>query len=231
MNRLTVNRLVSIGAVEDGDNSPAEIMLFKRRDENATNITENTDSVDDARDTDMSDLDLSAVEETLKAEIEKTLAGYEARIAELEQPAEEDITKGMSDEVKAEFERLEKAAADNAEALAKERDERLTVVWIGKARSFEKILGDAEESAPFLKGMEPETSDWLLGKLQTAEKLLEKSDLLKELGSSDDDADPSGKIAKLADDKRKENPTLTPARARALVRDENPDLVAAERSL
>lgn len=226
-NRLTVKRLVSIGAVPDGDNPESEIVLFK----SATVTGRNTDSVEDTRDTDMSDLDLSAVADDLRAEIEKTIGDLTARVAELETPADEDITKGMSDEVKAEFARLEKAAADNAEALAKERDERLTVVWTGKAQAFTKILGDPADAAPFLKGMEAETSEWLLDKLATVEKVLEKADLFKEIGSSEDDATPADKIAAIAKDKQKDNPELTPAQARALARSENPDLVEAERGL
>ena len=294
MNRLTVKRLHSIGAVESGDNPPAEIVLFKRKvsdDErerlagrglalpdgsypianiadlrnaiqafgraknkgavkahivrrakalnqtsllpdgwNVTKIEDNsTDSAPDG-DTDMSgDLDLSALEDELRAEIEKTLAGYEARIAELESHEPEDVTKGLSDEAKALFEALEKKAAEQEAALEKERDARLTAEWIGKARSFEKVLGDAETAAPFLKSLDTGTADWLLEKLASVEKVLERSDLFKEFGSSEDDSTAKDKIDALAKEKLGDNPELTMEQARVLVRKANPDLKRLER--
>jgi hypothetical protein len=177
----------------------------------------------------MSDLDLSALEEELRAEIEKQFAGYEERIAELEKDQPVDVTKGMSDEARALFESLEKKAADQAAALEKERDARLTVEWVGKARAFEKVLGDAETAAPYLKGLDEGTAEWLLEKLANVEKALEASDLFKELGSSDDDSSAADKIDALAKENLKANPELTMEQARVLVRKANPDLKRLER--
>jgi hypothetical protein len=230
MNRLSVKRLTSIGAVEEGDNPPAEIVLFKHKPDpvSGTLPVISPDRAPDG-DTDMSDLDLSALEEELRAEIEKQFAGYEERIAELEKDQPVDVTKGMSDEARALFESLEKKAADQAAALEKERDARLTVEWVGKARAFEKVLGDAEEAAPHLKSLDEGTAEWLLEKLANVEKALEASDLFKELGSSDDDSSAADKIDALAKENLKANPELTMEQARVLVRKANPDLKRLER--
>lgn len=172
--------------------------------------------------------DLSALEDELRAEIEKAFDDYETRITELETDEPVDVLKGLPDEAKARFEELEKKAADHAEALAKERDARVTVEWIGKAREFEKVLGDAEESAPHFKGMSDETAEWLIDKLRKVEAVLEKSDLFKELGSNDT-ASAAEQIAALVVEKQTQNPDLTDQQARVLVRKERPDLKALER--
>jgi hypothetical protein len=245
MRRLSVKRLTSIGAVEEGDNPPAEIFLFKRRTPkllpDTPEVSKVTNKIPDRanhqRITDMGIPDLSTLDEDVRAEIEKALEEANDRIAELEADIASNgdgdgdgdpVLKGLPDEAVAKFEALEKQAADTAAALAKERDERLTVVWVGKARAFERTIGDAEEAAPHFKAMPTETSDWLLEKLTKIEAVLEKSDLFKEVGKNDE-ASAAEQIDALAVEKRKENPELTDAQARVLVRKENPDLRAAEK--
>ena len=172
--------------------------------------------------------DLSSIDDDVRAELEKAFTDLETEIAKLKEAEPVDIMKDLPDEAKARFDELEKRATEQAEALEKERDARLTVEWIGKAREFEKVLGDAEEAAPHLKAIPEGTQDWLLEKLKNAEAVLEKSGLLKEIGSNES-ASASEQIESLAKEKQTQNPDLTDQQARQLVRKEHPELRALER--
>ncbi len=299
--RLFVRNIKSVGAVEDGDNPPAEIMLYKRkvsteeRDRLAgkgqalpdgsfpianasdlrnavqafgraknqaaakshiikrakalgkTDLLPDTWKVTKVQDKSpdraplrmekhMEKPDLSALDEDVQSEIEKaltdrddTITKLEAELAEKPEPDADPVLKGLSDEAQAKFAEIEKKAADTAADLAKERDARLTVEWVGKARAYRNVLGDAEEAGPHLKVLtDTDSADWLLEKLKTVEAVIAKSDLFKELGKADGGS-ATEQIEALAKEAKKDNAELTDAQARALVRSANPDLKTAER--
>ena len=179
----------------------------------------------------MSMPDLSTLSDEVRVAIEKAIADRDTRIAELEAAEEQapvDVMKGLPDEVQKRFADLEKQHAATSEALAKERNERLTAEWIGKARAFESVLGDAEQAGPVLKNLPDTEREWLLEKLQQAETIIAKSPLFKELGKAEDGS-ARDEVETLAKAKRVENPKLSMAQARKLVRDENPELKRRER--
>lgn len=318
-NRLFVSRLRSIGAVEDGDNPAAEIMLYKARDKVdkhslpgsidaqvdtvrrawreqnpekedgpfefvdsvfpsfiivesgddtfqvpytvsddgvsfgvKTEVQLDTEIVTKVDKTDpgqglpitektMADLDLTTLEDELRAEVEKAITDRDTQIVELTKAAEkaaegngdgdgDPVLEGLSEEAAVRFADLEKSNKATAEALVKERDARKTAEWVGKARTdYPHILKDAEDAGPHLKVLtDTDSADWLLAKLKDFEAVLAASDLFKELGAADGGT-AIDKINELAKEIRKDNPKLSGAQSRKLARDGNPDLKAAER--
>jgi len=240
-NRLLVSRLTSIGAVEDGDNPASAIMLYKTRSDVTTVLeTDPGQGKPITEKHEMADLDLAAVDDDLRAEIEKALNDRDTEIVSLTKAAEkaaevdgddgDPVLKGLSDEAAARFAELEKSNQATADELVKERDARRTAEWIGKARTdYPTILKDADEAGPHLKVLtDTDSADWLLAKLKDFEAVLAASDLFKEIGATDGGT-AIDKIEELAKEVRKDNPKLTAAQARALVRKGNPELKAAER--
>ena len=299
MNRLFVQRITSIGAVEEGDNPGAHIMLFKRRTqkENLTNrgeqvssawralnpytdhgpssfvkavhndfviieegdksyrvpyTTEDTGVVFGGREQIKVVETIEVVKGTDSAsnkgqhEMDLTKFGLndkdrEAIEKEFEKlrnpPPPVDILKRLDGDVKAEFEKrdakiaeMEKAAAETSEALAKERDTRLTAEFVKTATNYEVILGAADEAGPMLKALatDGDAFEWLTKKLDAISVIVETSDVFKELGVAGE-GDPASQIVALAKDKMKDSPKLTLAQARMLVRKERPDLRDLER--
>ena len=239
MNRLFVQRITSIGAVEEGDNPGAHIMLFKRRtttpDVKVVKPVKSTDSAS-SKGTVMDLTKLRLSDEAIvvvEAEFEK----LRSEIEKLTKPDPEDILKGLDDEVKAEFAKraaeiaeMKKAAAETTEALAKERDARLTAEFVKTATKYETILGAADEAGPMLKALatDDDAFEWLTKKLDAVTAIVKASDVFKELGVASED-DPVTLIETLAKEKMKDNSKLTLAQAKVLTRKERPDLRDKER--
>lgn len=226
MNRLTVSKIVSIGAVTDGDNPDAKIMLFKNRDTDSVHIKE----------TRMDKPDIEALQKSVD-DLTALVAERDTQIAELTAEPE-DILKGVSDEARAEFEKrdaqiadMQKAADVQAEALAKEKDARLTAEFTKTAEGYTGVLGDADEAGPHLKNLAKaeEAYGWLIEKMDAVAAIVATSDIFKELGVNEE-GDPVDQITALAKEKQEQNSDLTVEAARVLVRKERPDLKAAERS-
>ena len=226
MNRLTVSKIVSIGAVTDGDNPDAKIMLFKNRDTDSVHIKE----------TRMDKPDIEALQKSVD-DLTALVAERDTQIAELTAEPE-DILKGVSDEARAEFEKrdaqiadMQKAADVQAEALAKEKDARLTAEFTKTAEGYTGVLGDADEAGPHLKNLAEaeEAYGWLIEKMDAVAAIVATSDIFKELGVNEE-GDPVDQITALAKEKQEQNSDLTVEAARVLVRKERPDLKAAERS-
>lgn len=226
MQRLHVHEIVSVGAVPDGDNPAAKIMLYKQRPDRA--------SQHKGTEMDLSKFDVSA---EAKAAIEAEFAKLQERIDELAPADPEDIIKDADPKVAAEFEKqqaelaaLRKQADETAAALAKERDERRTIAIAKIAEKYEDVIGDNDNAVPMLKSMPDETVEWLTGRLNHIASIMKQSPLFKEHGALADDDDPSGKLHALAIEKMGQNPDLTIEQARTLARTERPDLAAAERN-
>jgi hypothetical protein len=247
MRRLFVTRLDSIGAVEEPDNEPSKILFWKRKtthqpDEKGKVDQRSAGSADD-KETDMS-FDLSALDESIRDDVQKALDEGEAataRVAELEQEDTSPVDEA-DPEVQAEFakanQRIEKLEAD----LAKERDARTTASYIEKAKEIPSLNveddDDFAKAGGHLKALgeaAPESLDWMLERVAEVEAIASESELFKSLGS-EDAGDATASIEALAQEKIKEagfredgSPKLTPAAARTLVRKERPDLKSAER--
>ena len=125
---------------------------------------------------------------------------------------------------------MEKAATATAEALAKERDARLTAEFVKTATKYEMILGAADKAGPMLKALatDDDAFEWLTKKLDAVTAIVKASDVFKELGVASED-DPATQIEVLAKEKMKTSPKLTRAPAKVLTRKERPDLRDKER--
>lgn len=110
------------------------------------------------------------------------------------EPGEAQVTKADLEAIRKEKEALEKRLVDvesenkqNKEALAKERDERLTKEYVEKAARELPFLGDSKELGLLLKSLAfkaPEELVKLEGILKAANERIEQGDLFKELGTS-----------------------------------------------
>lgn len=163
------------------------------------------------------------------ADLEKQVADLEAKVTELTvEPV--DIMKDAPDEVKEQFAKQQEQIEQQATELAKERDARLTAEFAKTAEKYTKILGD--DGGQMLKAFSTHADEYatLIEKLDAVTVLVETSDVFKEFGTQDA-GDPATQIETLAVEKRRDNPDLTPAQARALVRTERPDLKQAEREM
>lgn len=177
-------------------------------------------------------------DDELRAEVEKALAERDAQIAELtpeEEPVEvlkdaDDATRAAFEKQQSEIEKLRKEQEATAEALAKERRDRELETFVSKAEPYSAVLGDPAEAGAKLQALsDAGDTDWLLEKISTVVNLAEKSDLLKELGAADSGT-AKDQVDALAKEKQADNPDLTDAQARVLVRKEHPELKQLERT-
>jgi hypothetical protein len=209
VNRLTVNKIVSIGAVEDGDNPEAQIMFWKTKPEEVSKDFELEN--DESRETVEPEGAVMPDEETVDTGLE-------------------DLEKARAD-LDAIREELAKARADietRDEELAKERKERRTKEFLAKAEALTDVLGPAEEWAPVLDELDekaPEALTKLEERLAVVKGQLETSEIFKELGRQEG----SRTLEALVKSKQESDPKLTEVEARAAVWQENPDLVAEAR--
>lgn len=137
---------------------------------------------------------IQELEKSLKARDEE-IANLKATVAKSEaDPEPVDIWKGVSAEVRKQFEAVNKRAdesdrrASEAEAIAKrERDERLTREYIAKAEQFKALPVNPPEFGVVLKGLfekAPEEAAKVSEILKAADAQLEKSGIFKEIGSA-----------------------------------------------
>lgn len=207
MNRLTVNKIVSIGAVEDGDNPEASIMFWKTKPEPEFVLEK-----DESRET-------VEPEGAVMPETEETVPA-----------ADEDLEKARADLEKTRAD-LEKARAEleaRDEELAKERKTRRDAEFLAKAETLKDVLGPPEEWAPILDELDekaPEALTKLEERLAVVKGQLETSEIFKELGRQEG----ARTLEALVKSKQDSNPEMTEVEARAAVWQENPDLVAEAR--
>lgn len=177
-------------------------------------------------------------DDELRADVEKALADRDAQIAELtvdDEPEDsvlkdaDDATLAAFEKQQSEIEKLKAESSANAEALSKERRERELEGFVSKAKPFEAVLGDPAEAGAKLQALsDAGDTEWLLEKIGVIVNLAEKSDLLKEVGVGDSGS-AKDQVEALAKEKQKDNPDLTDAQARVLVRKEHPELKQLER--
>lgn len=205
MPRLWLRKLTSIGAVPEGDNPPAEILLYKAKGKGADLADEQVDEV--------------AVE-----------AGEpEVETVECAQPAEDEIAKRIS-EAEAEIQKARDERDAAIQALADEVSKRRRADFLAKARTLEPLLGPADETGPQLDALEaaqPEAYAELEKRLQTA---LSRVNLTRELGTAGDEgADPIRKRDAWVRKYVLDHPDVSEVAARALFWKANPEALEAQR--
>ena len=188
---LHVTDIVSIGAVDKGDNPESWITMFKRKKANAV-------SVEQTQRDDMT-FDVSALPDEAQEHIAKlvadgealtaAIAAQEAKIVELtpvEDPAETEIEKA-SDEVQALIAKQREQLDEQAESLKVEVAKRRDTEFIAKIQkdNLVELLGKAEEVGPVLRELSdaaPEAFDKIypafVAAAQRTEPFLKEFDLL-----------------------------------------------------
>lgn len=227
-------RLTKVALCGQGQNPEADILLFKSDDPKATeppahkeatsvadDIKKNLDEVTTERDA------LAAELEALKNTDPKDIAALLG--LELAKSAdEEDVLKGVSPEVRERLEKAEKAASEQAEAIAKMQAERRTETFIRKARDEYGDLAPAETLGQILDvidSTDPEVAK-SLDEILKAAAARTNADLFREVGSSAGETDDVAKARVRAEEIRKENPALSEHDALRRAMAENPDAVA-----
>jgi len=197
---------------EDDDDDEEEVKGKKPKKKTRTRKGSDSMSITDEVREDLDDNVQEYLTELEKrADDSDKVEELEAKVAELEKSAEEtgkekvDIWKGVSSEVKTQFEDLQKKA-ETAEKVAKaEREMRISKEFEEKAAQFPKI-GSVEDVSGMLRqayDVDQESGEKLEQAFKAASEKLETNDhLTKELGQSGDVAsggDAWNKIETMAD--------------------------------
>ena len=231
MNRLHIDSLTSIGAVEDGDNPESKIMFWKRKtEEPAPGLVE--------KEGDSMPFDVESLTDDAKAYITAEIAAgitAAAELVETPDPLPDDLPDVVKSRLDAQDSTIEKERVEK-EALAKEvadlKDEMATEKYIERAKTLAPVLGDPDEMAPVLKALataDPEAFDVLDAQFDTLIVRDDFAKILTEYGDSAADGTAVDQITAHANEIRKTNPDLTPAAARAQAWRDHPELKAQSR--
>lgn len=202
MPRLWLKRLTSIGAVPEGDNPLAEILLYKAKGEP---VAEPDVIVEEP-------VIEPAVEPVVEPDFEPE--PFEKRIAD----AEVEIQKA----------RDERDAA--LKALSDEVAKARWVDFAARAEKLEALLGPAKETAPVLDVLEAKAPEAFADLEKRLTAALERVNLTKELGTAGDEgADPIRKRDGWVRKYVLEHPEITEVQARALFWKANPEASKAQR--
>lgn len=189
---LFIKDLVSIGAVDSGDNPEAEIVFWKRRkakaqpEPGANESSRMIENIDLTGIPDETAEALVAAFEVLKAERDAALEA----VPQIEEPVE----KALDDDT-AELIAKAKAEADEAKALlavevAKRRDTELVMKI--REDGLEPLLGASDEIAPNLRALQdaaPEAFAAVYGNLVAAAQRVDLAKAFSELGSNPGEQD------------------------------------------
>lgn len=195
MNRLFIDKIISVGAVPEGDDPAATITFFKASPHGEEHTTPDR-GTDDERE-DRMDFDLSALDEEIAKSVSEHVAALEARITELEAASVEpetdtDILKTAPDEVRELVAKQQEQIADLAKALEAQAAEKRDAEFVAKAADL-GILGDPDEVGPVLGAIADAAPDaW--GQLEAMlTAVAQRSDLgevFKEYGRNEPTSDP-----------------------------------------
>ena len=225
---LFIDSLVSVGAVEAGDNEPSKIMFWKRKsDEPVPGRVVKEGSMP---------FDI----ETLDTDAREYVAGLQAQLAayDVEEPAAlpddlpDAVVKAL-DTQSAVIAKMESEKNDLAKKLGSLEDKIATEKYEKRADALRNLLGDPAVMAPVLKALATAAPDEY-AKLDAQFDTLVNLDgfkavIEKEYGSSSDGGSAIDQIAAHAAEIRKSHPDLSPAEARAQAWVENPELVRQSR--
>ena len=225
MNRLTVDRLTSIGAVEAGDNPESKIMFWKRKTtEPVQGQVEKGVSVAEPFDTDT----LSDEAKAYVSELETKLAAMSAE--EIPDALPEDLPDVVAKRIEDDADTIEKERVEK-DALMK----RVTALEDGiatdkaeaRAEELAPLLGEIDVVAPVLKALDAAAPE-AFGKLDAMFDTLIVKDitapLFKELGDSSSNGSAVDQIAVFATEIRKNSPDTSLVDAKAQAWRDHPEL-------
>jgi len=197
-----MRKLTSIGAVPEGDNPEAQIVLYKSKGEHVDEPDVIVDEAPAAEE--------PVVEEAAPAEPDL----FEKRIAD----AESEIAKA----------RDERDAA--LTALAEEVAKRRSNVFEAKALALEALLGPAKETAPTLDALDAHAPEAFADLEKRLHAALERVGLTKELGTAGDEgADPIRKRDAWVRKYTLDHPEISEVQARVLFWEHDTDALEAQR--
>jgi len=204
-----MRKLTSIGAVPEGDNPEAQILLYKMKGGQMAEVEQDVEQIE------------------VEAAVEPVVEPVEPVVLAAE-PADE-IAKRIADaETEIAKARDERDAA--LQSLADEVAKRRHADFTAKAATLEPLLGPAEETAGPLDVLEaaaPEAFADLEKRLGLA---LERVQLTRELGTAGDEgADPIRKRDAWVRKYTLDHPEITEIQARALFWKSNTDALEAQR--
>ena len=236
MNRLRINAITSIGAVEDGDNPAAKIMFWKRNDTSHIEPVPGPEPV--TKEGDSMTFDIDTLDESGQAfvhELQQEIDGLKAKLPVEEPALPDDLPEAVAKRLEAQDTAIEKERVEKdriAKELAALQDERATEKYTALAKATENIIGPADEVAPLFKAMgeaAPAEFDDLYARLGTLMALDGFEKVLQEHGQASVGGTARDQINAHAQEIKKNDPTLTAAAARAQAWAENPDLVRQAR--
>lgn len=229
MPELFVKEITSSGVVDVGDNPGATIKFWKRLKSKSKSAASA-----ERKETDVADLDLSALDDETQEAVRKSLADAEARVTAAEEKLAEgpkdpeDVVKSADPEVqaiiKAQNDELAKLRADHEAEVAKHRESD----FAKRAQDMEALLGKADDIAPILNKLEkadPEAYAELEPLLKAGAVLADTSEVFKEKGrSGDDGADPVSKQTAFVKARKADGDERSEAELKAQFWSDNPEL-------
>ena len=229
MNRLHIDEITSIGAVESGDDPEATILLYKSKE-----TIEPAQGLLEKKEGSMSGFDV----ESLTDEGKEFVAGLQATIAAFsEEPAAlpddlPDIVKSRLDENDATIAKMQAEKDQVSTDLGNLRDEMATDKYDERAKALAVLLGEPDEVAPVLKALAADSPE-AFGKLDAMFDTLVVKDvmapLFKELGSSAVEGSAADQIAAHVTEIRKADPSISVAKAKAQAWHDHPELKTLSR--
>lgn len=111
----------------------------------------------------------------------------EAQVKELTKSAEseDDVTKGMSEEVRKAFEEQKAELQKQADVIAKMEDERITKVLVEKAKTDYPLAGDPEFFAGLVKSLDDSQAEKFHSAMSAVNERIKKGGLFKSIGHGD----------------------------------------------
>lgn len=219
--RLKIHSIDSVGVVDEGDNPPARLMFWKRKQTPDSGDVEKGEPMDG---------ETVAVPETQEAADTEVVVGPDIEKA-AETPAEEG-----DDIVKRAEEAVAKAVAERdaaMQALADEVEKRENAEWVEKARPYELLLGAADTVGPALRKIAAACpQEWAVLepalKAGTNREALAK--ILGEIGTdTSSELSPTEKRDRFVREMRKLHPDMSVEQARAQFWREHPEEKKASR--
>ena len=213
MPRLWLRKLTSIGAVPEGDNPPAAIVLWKAKGKGADLADETVNEVADAVEPEAAVEAVEAVEEAV----------------ELAAPEGDEIAKRIAD-AEAEIQKARDERDAAIEALAEQVSKARWVDFAARAEKLEALLGPSKETAPILDVLEAKAPDAFAELEKRLLTALTRVQLTRELGTAGDDgADPIRKRDGWVRQYVLDHPDVSEVTARALFWKANPEASEAQR--
>jgi len=174
----------------------------------------------------------TAKNKELTAELEKVKA------APPPESPDEEMWKGVSPAIRMRYEAMQKENKEMSKKVEEEKDEREAQVWIGKVKAFRYIPHIVPDTFGRMMGAMakhcPKEVGELFKILTSADEVIHKGDLFRELGRNGDNklgdaTDITARVQALSEDMMKRDNKLSLADAQAKIFKDNPEWYAAWR--